>query len=951
MTADPHASTDRTRVDSTSVADSLDLVGRVALDGVLGRLLGREQGVRLGRYRVVETVGAGAFGQVFRARDAELDRDVAIKVMLPARSARADEHERMLREARALARLRHPNVVEIFDVGVGITGHHDGGAPQHGVYIVMQWLPGESLAAFAATRPGHVALVDAWVQVARGLDAAHRDGLVHGDVKPDNVIIDAVGRVRVVDFGLARETVRPSSTLEGSGETDVTSISGTPVYMAPEQHRGVMSAAADQFALCVSLWRSLYDALPFSGDSLEALAAAKVTEPPRPGAIAVPRPVVAVLRRGLAPDPRQRWPSVGALADALERAVRPRRSVWSIAAGIGVLGATLAAGAVGAKDQHPCDATPLDPEATWNDSTRGAMLGHLAGLDHPDATMLADRLATALDRRASSWRRAYDDVCTAPANDPSVPAIHACLAEVDTAIASFVADLPQTDPRGLVALSGSLAAVAEPQHCAELGRRSAAEMQELEALRIRGAQLHAAVNAPMPVGDLSWVDAAVERAAALGDASLAIELQHDAGIAAMDGLDVQESVTRLRDAVARANANDEPLRAIELVPTLIEAHLDGREYEEVQRLIAGARQTLEQHGGSPRHGAMLDGVEALYFAHQGDVQRSDALYQRACDTLVPLPEPTELALYCSTALMVSALWEGDVDRAEAVFERGVEVASRAKDATEGLVLDIDFGRAELAQARGRLDDAAAILTRDVRRGELRFDRDHPGVVSRRMRLAKIDGARGHYDEAFAALDDVLARIQPSQEGTSVTELAHIARTRLNLTLFAGRFDEIGPAVDTVLRVTEGSRAAEWFQPWARIVLAFEAWHRGDLDAASLELARASSRLKPDSEADNLSAARLALLLDAERGAALGPGEARLAEAQRSLAALRAEQGDGQRPDPTEPVLDALAVATANGIAGTPDPTRRAALRELYFTHARAAGMLRRVAFDVAVDHF
>lgn len=951
MSADPHASTDRTRVDSTSVADSLDLVGRVALDGVLGRLLGREQGVRLGRYRVLGTVGAGAFGQVFRARDAELDRDVAIKVMLPGRAARNDEHERMLREARALARLRHPNVVEIFDVGVGITGHHDGGAPQHGVYIVMQWLPGESLAAFAATQPGLGALVDAWIQVARGLDAAHRDGLVHGDVKPDNAIIDADGRVRVVDFGLARETNRRGTTLDGSGETDVTSISGTPVYMAPEQHRGVMSASADQFALCVSLWRSLHDTLPFAGDSLEALAAAKLTEPPRTGATAVPRSVVAVLRRGLAPAPEQRWPSVGALADALERAVRPRRRAWLATLGVGALGASLATGLVGARELHPCDAAPLDPEANWNATTRGAAIGHLAGLDHPDATLLADRVAAALDRRAVAWRRAYDDVCTAPASDPSVSAIHTCLAEVDAAIATFVAELPSVDPRGLVALSGSLAAVAEPQHCTELTRRSAAELAELETLRIRGARLRAAVDAPTPVDDLSWVDAAVERADALGDASLAIDLQRDAGLAAMDTLDVQQSITRLRDAVARANANDEPLRAVELVPTLIESHLDAREYEEVQRLLTGARQTLEQHGGDPRLGAMLDGVEALYFAHQGDVERSDALYQRACDTLIPLPEPTELALYCSTALMVSALWVGDVDRAEAVFERGVEVASRAKDAREGQVLKIDFGRAELAQARGRLDDAAAIVRRDVRRGELRFDRDHPGVVSRRMRLAKIDGARGHYDEAFAALDDVLARIQPSKEGTSVTELAHIARTRLNLTLFAGRFDEIGPAVATVLRVTEGSRAAEWFQPWARIVLAFEAWRRGDLEAASLELARASSRLMPDSEADNLSAARLALLLDAERGAALGPGEARLAEAERALAALRAEQGDDQRRDPTEPVLDALAVATATAIAGTADPTRRAELRDLYFTHARAAGMLRRVAFDVAVDHF
>lgn len=340
-----------------SMQGSLDLAGRLALDGVLGRLLGQRRGLRLGRYEIAGAVGHGACGEVYRAYDAQLDRDVAIKVLLPARTHRDDgsERERLQDEARSLARLRHPNVVEVFDVGVGVVAHHADGSGQHGVYVVMQWLPGQTLAEWtlgerildtgSAERPDWRAIVAAWRQVALGLQAAHDAGLVHADVKPHNAIIDADGRVRVVDFGLAQDAMVPRaawSTLDGSETVPIsTMLAGTPLYMAPEQHLGQLSPAADQFALSVSMWQTLAGVAPFAGDSVADLGMAKQTRrPERPRVTDVPAAIWAALEQGLALDPKRRHRDVAAWIDAVDRAARPGwpRRILSLLMGSGAMG-------------------------------------------------------------------------------------------------------------------------------------------------------------------------------------------------------------------------------------------------------------------------------------------------------------------------------------------------------------------------------------------------------------------------------------------------------------------------------------------------------------------------------------------------------------------------------------------------------------------------------------
>ena len=274
----------------------------------------------VGRYRILTLLGEGGMGRVFEAYDPKLRRTVAIKVL------RDESSPRLLREAQTLARLTHPNIVEIHDIGV------DDGA----LYIAMDLVDGAPIPRWRAVQTRTWSeVVEVFQQAGAGLVAAHRAGIVHRDFKPSNVVVGNDGRVRVLDFGLARfygdaaSSSTPAPT--GSGSTSVTAtgaVVGTPAYFAPEQYRGdPVDARTDQFAFCVSLFESLYGERPFAGR--EEVLAGRIADPD-PGD--VPRRVYRILRRGLAVDPAARWPDMQTLLARLARTPRASRTLWGLAA-------------------------------------------------------------------------------------------------------------------------------------------------------------------------------------------------------------------------------------------------------------------------------------------------------------------------------------------------------------------------------------------------------------------------------------------------------------------------------------------------------------------------------------------------------------------------------------------------------------------------------------------
>ncbi|MGZ3438237.1 MAG: serine/threonine-protein kinase, partial [Polyangia bacterium] len=309
--------------------------GSVEHSGSLAR------GSCIDRYVVIDPLGQGGMGVVYAVYDPKLDRRVAIKLLRVDRGHRAGTErarQRLLREAQALAQLAHPNVVAVYDVGT--FGDN--------VFMAMELVEGRTLRQLlvGGKQPSWRELLTMLIAAGRGLAAAHRAGLIHRDVKPDNIVLGNDGRVRMLDFGLARtadldhedepagesgESPPAPADLLDSGQrqlrsplTEQGSVLGTPAYMAPEQEDGrAVDAACDQFSFCVTVYEALYGHLPGKHESSDGA----------PASARVPAWVRRILVRGMSAPPQERFPSMEALLDALARDPGARRRRLLAAAG------------------------------------------------------------------------------------------------------------------------------------------------------------------------------------------------------------------------------------------------------------------------------------------------------------------------------------------------------------------------------------------------------------------------------------------------------------------------------------------------------------------------------------------------------------------------------------------------------------------------------------------
>ena len=265
---------------------------------MIGRLIG-------GRYRLIAPLGEGGMATLWRAMDEQLDREVAVKLLRPQFGNDPGFAARFKQEARSAGSLTHPNIVSVYDYGTD--------AETNGQFIVMQLIDGDDLAALLAQR-GHLEVDDAVriaIGVAAALEAAHRRGIVHRDVKPGNILIDT--DVKVTDFGIARAVSEASMTVTGP-------TLGSVHYFSPEQARGdEVTGQSDVYALGIVLYEMLTGRRPFEGDSAAGVALKRLTEDPQPPTAhgAVPPGLSAIVMRALERDPADRFPDAGAFAEAL----------------------------------------------------------------------------------------------------------------------------------------------------------------------------------------------------------------------------------------------------------------------------------------------------------------------------------------------------------------------------------------------------------------------------------------------------------------------------------------------------------------------------------------------------------------------------------------------------------------------------------------------------------
>jgi len=433
-----------------------------------------ERGAAIERYTVLDRIGAGAMGVVYTAYDPRLDRRVALKIMHARPGHRADEIVgRLLREAQALARLQHPNVVAIYDANrIGEL-----------VYLTMELVDGSNLSRWlkdAKRTSGEI--LDTFVAAGRGLAAAHKAGIVHRDFKPDNVLVGRDGRVRVVDFGIARGADGPeftavppdmsenistppspseSASLSPFATTDrgnhpapladtdpaaaklkaaalasqepqgldsaiaglssmrltrTGALVGTPAYMAPEQHLGVrVDARADQFAFAVALFEALFGAHPFPAKNYVQLTTSvlggKIDA--TPVRASVPMHVRRAILRALSVEPHQRFDSMDAMLAALVPAERRRRTLGGALA-VATLAAAVTGGIVWAQVKPPgCDSADRHLVGVWDDAIKERARQAFLETGQPYAARAAETATAALDEYAKSWVAMRREVCEA----------------------------------------------------------------------------------------------------------------------------------------------------------------------------------------------------------------------------------------------------------------------------------------------------------------------------------------------------------------------------------------------------------------------------------------------------------------------------------------------------------------------------------------------------------
>jgi tRNA A-37 threonylcarbamoyl transferase component Bud32 len=297
----------------------------------------------IGHFMVIDQLGAGACGLVVSAYDPDLDRKVALKVLRPDvlnASDAARARERLLREAKAVAQINHESVVRVHEVGsVG-----------EQIYVAMEYVDGGTLRdTLSLRRRTWRQSLDLFVPAARGLAAAHREGLIHRDFKPANVLVSRTNRVVVTDFGLVSTTGDSSSAAESpapvfeSAITETGTALGTPAYMAPEQHAGAtMDARCDQFAYCVALYEALYHQRPYTGTTLAELAEAKRQGPIDPPAESeVPAWLRQAVLRGMSPDPDERFESMDELIAVIDAELIERKPSWPRIAAAGIAAVAL----------------------------------------------------------------------------------------------------------------------------------------------------------------------------------------------------------------------------------------------------------------------------------------------------------------------------------------------------------------------------------------------------------------------------------------------------------------------------------------------------------------------------------------------------------------------------------------------------------------------------------
>jgi serine/threonine protein kinase/tetratricopeptide (TPR) repeat protein len=824
---------------------------------------------QLGRFRVLRELGRGGMGLTYLAYDEELDRKVAVKLVHPDVPSNAAGQARLKREAQALARLAHPNIVHVYEVG----------SQQGQLFIAMELIQGQTMAEWLEETPrSWREVVAMFRQAGEGLRAAHAAGLVHRDFKPSNVMVGDDGRVRVLDFGVAylEQTLpgegqpaidtaaglsgtatgaaRPVDGLAGidtEGATlDVTgtpfvvtgsrgrepaltttgALIGTPAYMSPEQIacRGA-DARSDQFSFCVSLYEALFGDRPYIGATLADIRDSQdrgaITEGPL--ASQVPGWLRAVVTRGLATDPAERWPSMDALLAALAHDPAHRRRSWLMAA-------ALAAGAVGlaalawswaaSRSQlvvTVCSGARSELAGVWDDARKAAIATAMQATGMSYAADTWTRTAAVLDRYAGAWVAAYTDACEDTVVRREQPEeIRAqrvqCLEERRQALRSFTDLLARADATAVEKAAGAAGGLPRVESCADLEYLSARiKPPEDPAVAGEVARLRDELTRAGELRRLGQVAPGLARAREARDAAARLAyppIQAEAlvllGELQTDNDEYAEAEASLREAFFLARAADHheasyraAIQLVFAVGTGLARHDDGHEW--------GRHAQAELAQGAPpeEQARLLSALGNVYYG-EGKFAEATENYRRsiALREQVLGPEHPDVARVLNN-LGIALRDQNQYREAAVQLERAVAILEKAlgpeHPAVGGALGNLGIMFAE----QGQSEQAAVHYRRALAILEKAFGPEHLGLTNALGNLGLVLGSMGQYEESAAHHRRVLA-IREKALGPEHPMVAYSVDALGSLLVKQGRPEEALPYHGRALLIREQALGRE-----------------------------------------------------------------------------------------------------------------------------------------------
>lgn len=780
------------------------------LAGLRARMFQASTSIQIGRYRLRRQLGQGAHGSVFEAEDTELRRLVALKVLRPDRTSSAQQRTR-LREARSLAQLSHPHVVEVYDAGI----------TEGQIWIAMELVRGVNAAQWSARHPpgsrGRFERVRTILdQAASGVAAAHECGLIHRDLKPANVLVGDDGRVRVADFGLARAGSTRAErcvSIPDDPEGSITVMAGTPRYMSPEQLRGEpVDAASDQFGFAVTAWELVFGTHPFVGISLEQRAQSGDIRPVAGSGSVVPAAYARALQRALAIDPAVRFASMEELRQALSPRPRTRRGIAAVFVGVTVLALTgWLAGAPAEVVPPPSDreadptaeltaAPAADPTA---DPTADPATDRTAGDEPPIATAtpqqrtLSDQLARAradLDAGRYAIAVAQAEAIATEAERARLGTLAADAYEVcGTAWGEL------DDPRRFEAFETAYYLAAELTDGRDLARHA----NSLAMQHAYRGQLDQAER---------WIRHAEAGLQRHPDDAQASTLEHVQGLIQLKRGDLPAAITtfeRVLDRLAGASAGTNELAWLAGNALLMAQMSTGRTDEATALALRLRQQTVETLGPSHPRLARISMAQARLARVRDDFAKAIEFLDEA----VRLSERGYGMVHHRTAIALLTLgWAharaGDDAAAEQNYRRGLVAIGDAHDQFRVRLLR---GLAMMCTHRGDESCAERWLQAAVSSGRRFWPEDSPELARVERDLAEALLRQGRANEAAYQLRAALEGLGSSAPAPERARLVvDLARARAQ----GARVPEL-PALRG--RVAASCRASPetWSAPWCQ----------------------------------------------------------------------------------------------------------------------------------------